>query len=397
MPKKILILTADAGFGHRRAAEALEAALTQLYALQCEATIVNPFQDPALPELVKLVETGYDEYVIDDPTLYQLAYTATDAPVVAQLLQDVTTTVLNKALTGIVQALRPDVIVTTYPAFIQAAVRAGHNTDRSTPVNVVVTDLVNIHSLWFHKQADLTFVPTGNVYKQALDYGLDKTKVHLTGLPVHPCFADEDRDRETLREALGWKTDMTTVLIVGSPRARDTAAIALLLDRSGLPLQIVAVSGNDRENEKQLRATTWKGIVHVYGMIDNMPEMMHAADFIVCKAGGLIVTEALACGLPLILYEALPGQEVGNVRYVVDSGAGAWSPGPIGVLTTAYAWLAGNQKELRKYAAAARHVGKPRSAYEIAERVFRQIDPGIRSGKYDKRKTQRSSNAHSLH
>lgn len=372
MAKRILILTADAGFGHRRAAEALEAALTQRYLSQCEVTIVNPFQDPVLPDLVRRVETGYDEYVVDDPTLYQLAYTATDAPVVAQLLQDVTTTVLNKALTGLVQTLLPAVIVTTYPAFIQAAIRAGHNVARPIPVDVVVTDLVNVHSLWFHKHADLTFVPTGNVYKQALDYGLDKKKVHLTGLPVHPRFADEKRDQVALRKALGWKVDMTTALIVGSARARDTAAIALLLDRSGLPLQIAAVSGNDQENEDQLRATTWKGAVHVYGMIDNMPDMMHAADFIICKAGGLVVTEALACGLPLILYEALPGQEVGNVRYIVDSGAGTWSPGPIGVLTTAYAWLAGDQTELRRCAAAARHVGKPRAAYDIAERIFRQ-------------------------
>lgn len=372
MPKRILILTADAGFGHRRAAEALEAAFNQLYASKCEATIVNPFQDPALPDLVKLVETGYDEYVVDDPTLYQLAYTATDAPVVAQLLQDVTTTVLNKALTGIVQTLLPDIIVTTYPAFIQAAIRAGHKAARPTPVDVVVTDLVNVHSLWFHKQAELTFVPTGNVYKQALDYDLGKTKVHLSGLPVHPRFADEKRDRAALRKALGWKPDLTTALIVGSARAQDTAAIALLLDRSGLPLQIVAVSGNDSETEQQLRTTTWKSAVHVYGMIDNMPEMMHAADFIVCKAGGLIVTEALACGLPLILYEALPGQEVGNVRYIVDNGAGAWSPGPIGALTTAYAWLAGDQNEIEKSAAAARRIGKPRAAYDIAERIFRQ-------------------------
>ncbi|MBN1431024.1 MAG: glycosyltransferase [Anaerolineae bacterium] len=372
MKKRFLVLTADAGFGHRRAAEAIEAALVKKYPSQCDVTITSPFQDPALPDIIRMVETGYGDTVIDDPTLYQLAYTATDAPVVAQLLQDVTTTVLNKTLTRLVQTLRPDAIVTTYPAFTQAAIRAGHNADHPVPVNVVVTDLVNVHSVWFHKGTNLTFVPTGHVYKQALDSGLDKKAVHLTGLPVHPQFADEERDRATLREALGWKTDITTALIVGSSRTRETAAIARLLDRSGLPLQIVAVSGDNRETNDQLRATEWKSTVHIYGMVSNLPEMMHAADFIICKAGGLIVTEALACGLPLILYEALPGQEVGNVRYVVDNGAGAWSPGPIGALTTAYAWLARDLSELKKHALAAQHVGKPHAAYDIAERVFRQ-------------------------
>lgn len=373
MTKQILILTSDAGFGHRRAAEALEAALTQSSGPNRQVTVINPFQDPALPDLIKQIETGYDEVVIDDPTLYQLAYTATDAPVVARLLQDVTTTVMNKALTGLVKTCQPNAIVTTHPAFTQAAIRAAHDVSRPTPVNVVVTDLVNVHSMWFHQEADLTFVPTGQVYKQALDAGLDKQKVHLTGLPVNPRFSDEKRDRPTLRRDLGWEPDMTTALIVGSARTRETAAIARLLDRSGLALQIVALSGDNQETEEQLRSTTWKGTVHVYGMVRNMAEMLRATDFVICKAGGLIVTEALACGLPLILYEALPGQEVGNVRYVVDSGAGVWSPGPIGVLTIAYAWLSGDQSELRKCAAAAQQVGKPRAASDIAERILRQI------------------------
>ncbi len=373
MPKRILILTADAGFGHRRAAQAMEAALKNLSEAKCETKIFNPLQDPSIPDLIKQIETGYDEVVIDDPRLYQLTYAATDAPVVAQLLQDVTTTVLNKALSRQVDEYAPDVIITTYPAFSQAAMRAVHNLSRSIPVDVIVTDLVNVHSLWFHKEASLTFVPTGNVYKQALDAGLDKNCVQLTGLPVHPRFADETRDKATLRKKLGWDKEMTTALVVGSARTRETASIARLLDRSGLSLQIIVASGDDPETESLLRSTKWKGKVHIYGLAKNMPEMMRAADLIICKAGGLVVTEALACGLPLILYEALPGQEVGNVRYVTESGAGVWSPGPIGVLTTAYAWLAGDQSELKKCRAAARQVGKPRAAYDIAERIFRQV------------------------
>jgi 1,2-diacylglycerol 3-beta-galactosyltransferase len=43
-----------------------------------------------------------------------------------------------------------------------------------------------------------------------------------------------------------------------------------------------------------------------------MPTMMRAADAIICKAGGLTVTESLACGLPLLLTDVIPGQETGN-------------------------------------------------------------------------------------
>ncbi|MEJ2150074.1 MAG: galactosyldiacylglycerol synthase, partial [Chloroflexota bacterium] len=69
-----------------------------------------------------------------------------------------------------------------------------------------------------------------------------------------------------------------------------------------------------------------------------------------------------------------PGQEAGNARFVVESGAGAWSPGPIGVLTTAYAWLAKDALELKERQAAARRVGRPRAAYHIAELLVGQIE-----------------------
>lgn len=374
MTKNVLILTADAGFGHRRAAEAIEGALQSTYGDVCSVKLMNPLHDPSLPDLVKSLESGYDEMVVDDPTLYQIAYSATDAPVVAQLMQRITTRVLNDTLSEWIAIYRPHVVVTTYPAFTQASIRAVQTAGHQVPVNVVVTDLIGVHNLWFHSSATSTFVPTGNVYRQALDSGLSKNNVQLTGLPVNPAIARDSRPQAEIRRALGWREDMITCIVVGSARTRQTAGIAQLLDRSGLGLQVVAISGGDAKIDQNLKAAEWQGVVHTYGFVENMAEMMKAADFIVCKAGGLIVTESLACGLPLILYEALPGQEVGNVKYVTEAGAGDWSPGPIGALTTAYSWFAGDGDLFKKRRIAARKLGKPRAAYEIADWLMRQAD-----------------------
>jgi 1,2-diacylglycerol 3-beta-galactosyltransferase len=371
--KRIIILTADAGFGHRRAAEALEAALIQTLDCPNDVAIFNPFQDPYLPEILKQLESGYDEMVTDDPVLYQLAYAATDAPVVAQLVQDIATTALNRTMRNLLERHDPQIILTTYPAYTQAAIRTAQEMGKNIPVDVVVTDLIGVHTLWFHEKAAMTFVPTEYVHQQAIENGLSPQKIQLTGLPVHPRIANDARDKVAIRKELGWDPALTTALIVGSARSGQTAQIARLLDLSGLELQISALSGGDQEAEAQLKSTQWKGIVHTYGLVNNIPEMMRAADFIVCKAGGLIVTEAMASGLPLILYEALPGQEVGNVRYVVENGAGVWSPGAIGVLTTAYSWLAGDGSELEKRRVAARRAGRPNSALDVAGFVAKQI------------------------
>jgi len=190
---------------------------------------------------------------------------------------------------------------------------------------------------------------------------------------VQPAISLEKRNKETIREALGWDPFQTTALIVGSARSRRTAIIAKLLDQSGLNLQIVALSGGLPEVEEEFEHSSWKNTVHTYGLVKNLPEMMQAADFIICKAGGLIVSESLASGLPLILYEALPGQEAGNVRYVLENDAGVWAPGPTGVLTATYSWLAGKGQDLETFRVAAEKTGKPRAAYEIAEQIYQRI------------------------
>nr|MBN1230167.1 galactosyldiacylglycerol synthase [Anaerolineae bacterium] len=373
MSENILILTADAGYGHRRAAQAIEAAIQDLYGTLFSVVIANPFEDPDMPQLLKGIEQGYDDMVVHDPGLYRASYKATNVPAVAGLIQDIAATTMHKAIEKLVAAYQPRAVINTYPAFTEAVLKVIQDSGQDLPVAVVVTDLIDVHSLWFYKQASMTFVPTDHVYKQALGHGLSKQHVYLSGLPVHPDFSLKDRDKAAVRRALGWDVELPTALIVGSPRSPDFPVMANLLDQSGLSLQIAVVSGGASDAYKELQDTNWRGAVHTYGRVENMAEMMHAADFILCKAGGLIVSEALACGLPLILYEALPGQEAGNVSYVLENGAGVWAPGPVKALSAVYSWLAGDGHDLETYREAAKWAGHPRAAFEIAEQICQHV------------------------
>jgi len=143
-------------------------------------------------------------------------------------------------------------------------------------------------------------------------------------------------------------------------------------------LQLLVVAGGDDELYDQLQSEEWHGPAHVYNFVDNMPELMHASDCIICKAGGLIVTESLACGLPLLLVDVLPGQETGNADYVVQGGAGALSPAPLDGLETLCHWLLRGGEGLAQCAENARRLGKPRAAYDVAERAWAvaQAGPG---------------------
>jgi len=66
--------------------------------------------------------------------------------------------------------------------------------------------------------------------------------------------------------------------------------------------------------------------VPVLGFVDNMADWMRAADLVVTKAGPGTISEALCSGLPMLLTWYIPGQERGNLEWVVGIGAGRYVP-----------------------------------------------------------------------
>ena len=49
---------------------------------------------------------------------------------------------------------------------------------------------------------------------------------------------------------------------------------------------------------------------------DEVEKYMHASDLLVTKPGGLTVSEALACNLPMAVFDAIPGQEEDNANFL---------------------------------------------------------------------------------
>jgi 1,2-diacylglycerol 3-beta-galactosyltransferase len=101
-----------------------------------------------------------------------------------------------------------------------------------------------------------------------------------------------------------------------------------------------------------------------------MPLFMHAADAIICKAGGLIITESLACGLPILLVDVLPGQETGNAEFILQGGAGDIATSPLQVLETLSHWMENDQALLKNRAENSRKLGRPYAARDIASIVW---------------------------
>ena len=364
--RRILILTSDAGLGHRAAAEALESALRHAYGERSQIDVVNPLEDERVPAVLREVQSDYDEIVKQIPDLYKLGYQVSDAQLPVTVLETALTVLLFGVLHDLVEQYRPHVIVATYPAY-QAPLRALNAVhEKAVPLMTVVTDLVTVHQIWFNTGVNICVVPTEQAQQLALESGMEACQVPVIGIPVDPQIAAEERESRAIRRDLGWHPDLMTVLAVGSKRVSGLLDIVRGLNYTDLPLQLILVAGGDDALYEQFQEIEWHLPAQVYNFVDNLPAMMHASNAILCKAGGLIVTEALACGLPLLLADVLPGQETGNAQYVIEGGGGVMAGDLLTALAEVHEWVH-DKAVLAERTRCARALGRPQAAQEIAD------------------------------
>jgi len=365
--KRILILMADFGYGHRSAANAIAEALQETHGPECVVEVVNPLNDKRAPAFLRKEQANYDRIIREMPELYKMGYHVSGTPAAANLIENAATLLLFNVLRETIQKHQPDTIVCTYPVYPAILQVIFAVEKRRIPMVTVVTDLATVNKIWFNQSVDLCLVPTQAVYDLAINAALPPEIVKITGLPVHPALAKGKQDQAYIRTNLGWRPDLFTVLAIGSKRVEHLYDSLRVLNHSGLPLQLAVVAGGDDALYQRLKETDWHLETHLFNFVTDMTTLLRGADCVLGKAGGLTVTETLACGLPLILVSVIPGQETGNADYVVSGKAGDLAQNPIEVLEVMCHWLANGKELYNLRVQNARRLGYPQAAYDVAD------------------------------
>lgn len=364
----ILFLFSDTGGGHRAAANAIIEALDLQFPDQTTHEMVDVFREYAPPPLTYAPEIYPPLTRV--PQVWGMGYHLIDGKHRAQLLYQMMWPYIRWGLQRLLREHPADLIVSVHQLFNEPMARAIAQSDRKTPFATVVTDLVSTHAAWFTNQADLIIVPTNAAYRRALAMGISPKRLEVVGLPVANRFCQPSDDsvdaRQENRKRLGWSGDRPVVLLMGGGEGMGPLEpVAQAIDAANLPIQMVIIAGRNQKLQQNLQKYSWKTLTRVYGFVQEMPDFMHAADILVTKAGPGTISEAFISGLPLILYSRLPGQEDGNVDYVVGNGAGVWAPRPDKVVKALRFWL--DHPEQREAAAeACRRLARPNASRDIA-------------------------------
>jgi 1,2-diacylglycerol 3-beta-galactosyltransferase len=371
--KKILIVTSDTGGGHRSAAEAIAEAMHQLYGETCRVEIADAWADHT-PFPINRLGQLYGPLVNRGAILWKLIFRSTSNRRGMNFLMEIFWPAIRKSMEDFLRQSNPDVVVSVHPVLTYFSIRALQEANLRIPFVTVVTDLVSLHPLWLCPKTDSCLVPTEPAKERALANGLPHEKVKVVGLPVGLKFVGGVGDKGTLRDKLGLERDRPTILVVGGGEGMGKVyKIARAIAKARVNAQLMVVAGRNKGLQRRLEKIDWEIPTTVFGFVTNMPELMGASDVIVTKAGPSTISEALITGLPILLSGFVPGQEEGNVEYVINKGVGTWAEKPQRIADTLAQWLQPGNETLTHMAQKAQRLGRPQAALDIAAEIFSQI------------------------
>jgi processive 1,2-diacylglycerol beta-glucosyltransferase len=370
--ERVLILSVSAGMGHFQAALAIKKAFQEIRP-DVQVSILDTFRY-VNPFLDKIIFGTYIEMLKTTPVIYKHLYNLAEKE---QPFSKAGKKELNKLfnklaapkLIRLLNSYRPQVVVCTHPFPVGIVDKLKQQGYLSSPVVATLTDFT-VHPFWVFPRVDLFTVAAPELQISFREHEISQDRVHALGIPINTCFSTS-LDKAIVCHKLGFKPDLPTVLIIGGGLGMGPLEnIVKTLGKNLGTLQMIIVTGNNdslKAKLEQVRASL-KNPLRILGFVDNIHELMAAADLMVGKAGGLTCAEALASGLPIFVVAPIPGQEVRNTEFLTGQGA-ALRVDSMKELAQKVEEYLGAPGLLQKMANNAKRLGKPLAAYDIVRLI----------------------------
>ncbi|GAE25286.1 diglucosyldiacylglycerol synthase [Halalkalibacter wakoensis JCM 9140] len=308
----ITIFSASIGNGHNEASKALK----DQFELQGETvTIVDTFQS-IHPLLHKAFLELYLRMIEKTPKLWGRLYRYSEEYSWFLVLDQLGTFFCEK-LHSIIHKNRTNVMISTHPFVTAFLAKLKKKKNLSLPLYTVITDLY-LHPAYVRPEIDGYFTACPKIDHFASEHNLSLNQLFCTGIPIKE-IPDVNVPRWKLRNDLELQSDEKTVLVSGGGLGLGKYEdILASLEKVKQPIQILCMIGMNKELERKIKTLTSKHRVHVIGYTDEFTKYLRASDLVISKAGGLTVSEALACETPLLIYEPVPGHEEDNAQFLLD-------------------------------------------------------------------------------
>ena len=318
--QRVLILSASAGTGHIRAAQALEKEFAR------DERVAAVRHEDALKFTNKLFREAYStlymQLVRNAPDVLGWVYRSSDEPWKNDRLRVQFERLNTRPLVKMIREFNPQITVCSH--FTPAGIIA-HLIERGeldARLSIVVTDF-DCHAMWLSRVFHRYFVALDETKAHLEALGLPPERVTVSGIPIDPVFA-EPIDHAAVRESYGLHPEKTTLLLsAGALGVGPTELIVERLKHLQHDAQTVVICGKSEDVKARVTRAAGADAARfcILGYTDRMHELMHISDLFIGKPGGLTTSEALACGLPMAVFSPIPGQEERNTDHLLEEGA----------------------------------------------------------------------------
>ncbi|XP_044470878.1 monogalactosyldiacylglycerol synthase 2, chloroplastic [Mangifera indica] len=375
--KNVLILMSDTGGGHRASAEAIRDAFKIEFGDEYRIFVKDVWKECAGWPLNDM-ERSY-KFMVKHGQLWNVAFHSTSPRWIHGCYLAAMAAYYAKKVEAGLMEYKPEIIISVHPLMqhIPLRVLKWQGLQKKVIFVTVITDLNTCHPTWFHPGVNRCYCPSQEVAKRASLDSLEETQIRVFGLPIRPSFARAILSKDDLRRELEMDPNLPAVLLMGGgegmgPVKQTARALGeSLFDKErGKPIgQLIIICGRNKTLASILQSDEWMIPVKVRGFETQMEKWMGACDCIITKAGPGTIAEALIRGLPIILNDYIPGQEKGNVPYVVNNGAGVFTRSPKETAKLVAEWFSTKTDELKRMAENSRKLAQPEAVFNIVKDI----------------------------
>lgn len=372
--KKILIFYGSYGGGHLSAAKSIRDYIEKNYSdsqvelVDCVEYVNKLFN--------KLTTKAYKDFSKNARWIWKHLYYDSESGSLSRICNTINRLMAIK-LNRLIQEFQPDLIISTHPFSSQMCAILKEKGKLNCKVATILTDYAS-HNQWLVKSEfiDYYFVAQQGMVDDLVSRGVNKDKIHVTGIPLSSRFL-QSYNKQKILEDYGLTSDKNTILFFAGGEfgfGKDKTFNRLKAIIDNLPnLQVVAVAGRNEKMKERfdelVKTTRTESNVKILSFTNQVPELMSVSDLVITKPGGLTTTESLASGLPLIIIDPLPGQEEENAEFIENSGAGIWVKDSDNIETILLN-IFNNPDKLENMKSKARLIAKKNSTQNIVETLL---------------------------
>ena len=372
---KVLLFYASYGGGHYSAASSIMQYIKKTY----------PDIEVEICDLIKYISKGIDKITTDaykrvtrdTPKLWEKFYEVADENFHLDSAYNFSKFYYMPIL-HLLKKSKPDIVISSHPVGSQIVSYIKKKGKYDCKLASVMTDFAS-HNQWLigHDHIDYIFVSNESMREDIISKGVDPDKIYATGIPLSNRFL-QHFDREEIKKSFDLDPDKHTILFFGGGEfglGKDKTLLLLeqFINSLNGTYQMIAIAGKNRKMEKSFRELVRKldasDKVQVYGFTNEVPELMSISALVVTKPGGLTTTESLASGLPMLIINPIPGQEVQNALFLEEQGVAVWIKNDADSEIVIKSIL-NNPEEIKHMKIRAKLLAKKNSTKDICEILF---------------------------